>query len=81
LRRLKNLKFILYDNFFKFKFTQKTEFPDLKFRAIECVRCFMKNQQTNELIDLSTSDFFPKVFKYRSLNILKDNVRLDSVYE
>ena len=57
------------------------EFPDLTFKAIECTNIYLELLRNNEIVDLSKADHFPKKFKYRSLNVLKDFIYLNSVEE
>ena len=58
------------------------EFPDLRFKAIECTNVYLELlNRNNEIIDLSKAENFPKFFKYRSLNVLKDNMYLKSIEE
>jgi hypothetical protein len=55
------------------------EFPKLKFQGLELVEYGYK--EGHETFPIKITEFFPKIFKFRSLDILKEDVYLCRKYE
>lgn len=55
------------------------EWPNLNFHGLEILSYGHKNKLG--VTDIKITDYFPKTFKFRSLNVLKHHVFLQKVEE
>jgi hypothetical protein len=58
--------------------TRINEFPDLNFEALELKDYFIKNGQ--ELSHIKITEYFPRVFKFRSLDLLRNDIYVKKIY-
>jgi hypothetical protein len=58
--------------------TKINEFPDLNFEALELKDYFIKNGQ--ELSQIKITEYFPRVFKFRSLDVLRNDIYVKKIY-
>jgi hypothetical protein len=59
--------------------TQLREYPNLRFNGLELLEYFYKSQ--GEFTNIKLTEYIPKVFKFRSLNILKNEVSIFKLME
>jgi hypothetical protein len=64
---------------YKFKIKEIIEYPDLKFQGIELVEYGYR--EDNQFIPIVINQYFPKIFKFRSLDVLKNDIFLKHRYE
>ena len=57
-----------------------TEWPNLNFSGLELISYTVK-PEIGEESSIKITECFPKIFKFRSLNILKEEVSLHKYYE
>jgi hypothetical protein len=55
------------------------EFPNLKFSGLELMEYFYKTN--NEFTNIKVTEYIPKAFKFRAMNILKNDVSIFKVME
>ena len=64
---------------YKFIIKEIVEFPDLKFQGIELVEYGYR--EDNQFIPIKINQYFPKIFKFRSLDVLKNDICMKHRYE
>lgn len=64
---------------YRYKITHLTEFPDLKFNSLELIDYSLKSN--NLISNIHVTEYFPRLFKFRCLDILKEEFFIYREYE